>query len=583
MRRNGYARRVTPCSRARVLVLFCVVASLFGLITLKLFSLQVKQHQRFLERADRQHRRLIPLASRRGTILDREGRELAVSLEAASAFAQPTAVRDPGKAARELSRILRLPASEILKKLQDRKSFVWLKRRIDPDQAQAIKRLNLEGIHLIPESKRYYPKGELAAHVLGFVGTDDRGLEGLEYHYDALLGGGPRWVVSFRDALGRTIFREEEPNPGYDLKLTLDEFIQYIAERELKRAVEKAKALGGTVIVMDPRTGEVLALASFPTFDPNRYQAYPSASRRNRATVDVYEPGSTFKVIMAAAALEEGRVTPQERFYGEQGAIQVGRITIRDHEPYGWLTFGEVLAYSSNVGAIKVGMKLGKSLFYSYISSFGFGSPTGIDLPGESRGLIRRPKSWSEVSLGALSIGQEIAVTPIQLATAMAAVANGGVLVRPFLVKEVIAPDGRVLKVTKPLRIRRVLSETTARALTGLLKMVVTEGTGKLAALEGYEVAGKTGTAQKLDPATGRYSRTRLIASFVGFVPADAPRLLILVMIDEPQGEAWGGTVAAPTFREIALGALKYLKIPPSPGDTVHVASKAEHAVSRLD
>lgn len=583
MRRNTHAARAAPCSRARVLVLFCVVASFFGLVTLKLFSLQVQQHRQLLERADRQHRRLIPLASRRGTVFDRHGRDLAVSLEAASAFAQPAAVRDPRKTARELSPILRLPPSEILKKLQGGRSFVWLKRRIDPDQAQAIKQLRLEGIHLIPESKRYYPKQELAAHVLGFVGMDDRGLEGLEYHYDALLGGGPRWAVSHRDALGRIIFKEEDPSPGYDVKLTLDEFIQYITERELERAVEKAKALGGTAIVMDPKTGEVLALASFPTFDPNRYQASPPTSRRNRATVDVYEPGSTFKVIMAAAALEEGRVTHQERFYGEQGTIQVGRVTIRDHEPYGWLTFGEVLAYSSNVGAIKVGMKLGKSLSYSYISSFGFGSPTGIDLPGESRGLIRRPKSWSLVSLGALSIGQEIAVTPIQLATAMAVVANGGVLVRPFLMKEVIAPDGRVLKVTKPLRIRRVLSEATARALTDLLKMVVTEGTGTLAALEGYEVAGKTGTAQKLDPATGRYSRRKLIASFVGFVPASAPKLLILVMIDEPKGEAWGGTVAAPAFREIASGALKYLKIPPSPRDKVHVALKAEHAVSRLD
>ncbi|MBI3988818.1 MAG: penicillin-binding protein [candidate division NC10 bacterium] len=583
MRRNTHAARAAPCSRARVLVLFCVVASFFGLVTLKLFSLQVKQHQRLLERADRQHRRIIPLAARRGTILDRHGRELAVSLEAASAFAQPVAVKDPGKAARELSPILHLPPSEILKKLKDKKSFVWLKRRIDPDQARAVERLRLKGIHLIPESKRYYPKQGLAAHALGFVGMDDRGLEGLEYHYDALLGGGPRWAVSYQDALGRPIFKEGEANPGYNLKLTIDEFIQYIAERELERAVEKAKALGGTAIVMDPMTGEILALASFPTFDPNRYQASPAAARRNRATVDVYEPGSTFKVIMAAAALEEGRVTLQDRFYGEQGAIQVGRVTIRDHEPYGWLTFGQVLAYSSNVGAIKVGTKLGKSLSYSYISSFGFGSPTGIDLPGESPGLIRRPKSWSQVSLGALSIGQEIAVTPIQLATAMAGVANGGVLVRPFLMKEVIAPDGKVLKVTKPLRIRRVLSEATSRTLTDLLKMVVTEGTGKLAALEGYEVSGKTGTAQKLDQATGHYSRGKLIASFVGFVPAGAPKLLILVMIDEPKGEAWGGTVAAPTFREIALGTLKYLKIPPSPGDKVHVALKAEHAVSRLD
>lgn len=583
-RRRGRGSCESAFSRARALILFFLLASFFGFIILRLFSLQVNQHESFSEWADRQHRRPVPLTGRRGVIYDRHGRELAVSLETASAFAQSDEILDPKEAASKLSTILKLKPEEVLKKLESQKSFVWLKRRLDPAEAQAVAKLGLRGIHLVPESKRSYPKRELAAHVLGFVGMDDKGLEGVEYQYDHLLGGQPRWVVSFRDALGRVIFREEEAkSPSYDLHLTIDEVIQYIAERELSRAVAQSRAKGGTAIVMDPRTGEVLALANLPSYDPNRYQEAPLASRRNRAVTDTYEPGSAFKTIMAAAAIEEGIVRPEDRFYGEMGAIRVGGITIRDHERYNWLTFEEVIAHSSNVGAIKVGMKLGRSLYYNYISSFGFGSLTGIDLPGESAGMIRRPRNWSLVSLGSLSIGQEIAVTPIQMAAAISAVANGGHLMKPFIARVLTTPDGKPVKEFHPIRLRRVISEATARTLTDLLKRVVAEGTGKLAAVDGYQVAGKTGTAQKLDQATGHYSHSKLIASFVGFVPADDPRLTILVVVDEPQGEAWGGSVAAPAFREIAKAALKYLRILPSPGGASHVALRAYDAASRVD
>jgi cell division protein FtsI (penicillin-binding protein 3) len=329
--------------------------------------------------------------------------------------------------------------------------------------------------------------------------------------------------------------------------------------------VERSQAKAGSVVVMDPWTGEILALANQPTFDPNNYKKAGSFAKRNRAVADYFEPGSVFKVFLAAGALEEGVVRPSDRFHGEYGAITVGGVTIRDHEKYGWLTVREILSHSSNVGAIKIGQKLGKSLYYHYISSFGFGSLTGLDLPGETPGLIRRPKGWSALSLPVLSLGQEISATPVQIATAFSAVANGGTLVRPHVVRELRAQDGSVARRVEPVIIRRVVSQQTAQTLLGMLSSVVEEGTGKEAALDQYSVAGKTGTAQKVDPATGRYSQKRVVASFVGAVPVESPRLVILVTIDDPETLRWGAAVAAPAFREIARDGLQYLQAPPSP------------------
>jgi len=353
--------------------------------------------------------------------------------------------------------------------------------------------------------------------------------------------------------------------------LTIDEVLQHIAERELQRAVERSQAKAGTVVVMDPWTGEVLALANQPTFDPNDYRRAGSFAKRNRAATDYFEPGSIFKVIVAAGALEEEVVRPSDRFHGEHGAIEVGGVTIRDREKYGWLSVQEILAHSSNVGAIKIGQKLGKSLYYHYISSFGFGSLTGLDLPGETPGFIRRPKGWSTLSLSVLSLGHEISVTPVQIATAFSAVANGGTLMRPHVVRGLRAQDGSVSRHVEPVMIRRVISQQTAQRLLGMLRSAVEEGTGKEAALEQYSVAGKTGTAQKLDPVTGRYSPRQVVASFVGAVPAEAPRLVILVTIDDPETLRWGGSVAAPAFREIARDALKYLQVPPSPAREIRL------------
>ncbi len=560
--------------RRRILGIFLLLFLSLGGVAAKLFFLQIQQGDRLTEGATKQYQRRLPILSRRGTIYDRTGRELAVSLQVASVFAQPAAIEDPADAAERLAPILDQPAKEIQARLTSDKPFVWLQRHLDPPQAEAISDLNLRGIGLFPESRRYYPRQELAAHVLGLGGLDDRGLEGLEYQYDDLLGGQPQFVVAQQDALGRIIFRQEESRPQapiFDLTLTIDEVIQYIAERELARAVERSRAKAGTAIVMDPSTGEILALANQPTYDPNTYRKANSAARRNRAVTDAFEPGSSFKVILLAGALEEGVVRPGDQFHGENGAIEVSGVTIRDHEKYGWLTVRQILTQSSNVGAIKIGQKLGKSLYYHYISGFGFGSLTGMDLPGETPGLMRRPRGWSALSLSVLSLGQEISVTPVQIATAFSAVANGGNLVRPHVVRGLRAVDGSLQRQVEPVMIRRVISSETARTLLDMMRGVVEEGTGKEAALEEYSVAGKTGTAQKLDPATGRYSHQKVVASFVGAVPAERPRLVILVLIDEPETLRWGGSIAAPTFREIARDALKYLQVPPSPARDVRL------------
>ena len=570
--------------RRRVIVLFCSLAAALMVISGRLFSLQVYQYSDLVEAAKRQSSDRVSSVSRRGTIYDRNGRDLAISIGASSIGARPSQVVDPKRAAAALSAALSLPAEKILERLQTEKPFVWIKRSVSTEEAQAVTRLNLKGIESDTESKRFYPKQQQAAHLLGFVGTEDRGLEGLELQYDDYLAGKRKWLVQQQDARRRPIFREEAGGAqGSDLHLTIDEVIQYITERELEAAVTKSGALSGSAIVMDPFSGEILALANYPTFDPNAYTEASAFARRNRAVADYYAPGSAFKAIVGAGALEEKLVRPEDRFDGEGGAITVGGVTIRDHERFGIITFAEILAHSSNVGAIKVGMRLGKSLYYNYISGFGFGNLTKIDLPGETPGLVRRPKEWSALSLASLSIGMEISVSPLQMLVAMSAIANGGILVRPYVAKSIVAADGKVIIENAPMQVRRVISEATSRTLATVLKGVVTEGTGKEAAVEGFDVAGKTGTSQKLDPATGRYSRHKVVASFVGFVPVEQPRLAIIVTIDDPSTLRWGGSIAAPTFREIARDSLKHLGITPGTRERLRVAEGIRSATFRLN
>lgn len=570
--------------RGRIALLALVLITSLGVVAARLYSIQIIQHRDLGIRANGQYERLIPVTAKRGTIFDRHGRVLAISLDGASVFVHPGLVQDPRATASRLAKVLKIPAGAIRAKLKSDRPFVWVERKVDPDRAEGVSELDLPGVGLVPEGKRYYPKKTTAAHLIGFVGVDNRGLEGVELQYDSLLTGGPRSFLSSRvDALRRVVFREAEDSPAVsDLYLTVDEVIQHVAERKLEEAVRRSEARSGTVIVMDPLTGEILALANTPSYDPNEYGSFPLASRRNRALTDPYEPGSAFKTVLAAAALDEGVVRPADLFYGEDGIIEVAGTKIRDHKRHGWMTFRDVVAYSSNVGAIKVGMKVGKTRFYNYITSFGFGVPTGVDLPGENRGVIRRPPDWSGLSLSALSIGHEISTTPIQLLTAVSAVANGGHLVRPHVLKAVRHPDGSVEEI-QPFLIREVISPETAQTLTSIFTEVVARGTGREAAVPGFPVAGKTGTAQKLDRQTGGYSPTKVIASFVGYVPANNPRLAILVVIDEPRGRAWGGTVAAPVFREIAQEVLSYLAIPPVVPLEERVARRPDEASSRVN
>ncbi len=570
--------------RRRVIILFCSLTAALTIISGQLFSLQVFRYSELVRVADRQSSRRVPLVSRRGTIYDRNGRELAISLATSSIFARPSKVENPERTSAALSAALGLPVKKIRKLLHSEKSLIYIKRSASQEETEAVTRLKLKGIEFDVQSKRFYPKAQQAAHLLGFVGMDDRGLEGLELQYDAYLAGKRKWIMRQQDAKRRPIFREDAAEAqGADLHLTIDEVIQYITERELEAAVTHSGAISGSAIVMDPFSGEILALANYPTFDPNQYAEASAFARRNRAVVDYYEPGSAFKAIVGAGALEERLVQPEDRFNAEGGAIQVGGVTIRDHERFETLTFAEVMAHSSNVGAIKVGQRLGKSHYYDYISGFGFGNLTKIDLPGETPGLIRRPKDWSALSLASLSIGQEISVSPLQMLTAMSAIANGGNLVRPYVAKSIVAADGQVVRETAPMLIRRVISETTARTLATILKGVVTEGTGKAAAVEGFEVAGKTGTSQKVDQATGRYSRHKVVASFVGFVPVEQPRLAIIVAIDEPSTLRWGGSIAAPTFREIARESLKHLRKTPVDREPFQLAEGIRNAAFRLN
>jgi cell division protein FtsI (penicillin-binding protein 3) len=399
---------------------------------------------------------------------------------------------------------------------------------------------------------------------MGFAGMDGQGLEGLERRYDRYLSGEKQLIVLQRDALGRTVFpkglSERTPSPGHTLTLTIDEFAQYVSEKELNDAVISARAKGGMALVMDPKTGAVLAMALSPKFDPNAMSGMSADRWRNRIITDAYEPGSTMKVIVAAAALEERVMRPDSLIYGENGRIEIARTVIHDHEKSGWMTFAEVIQKSSNIGAAKIAMQLEEVRLYRYIKAFGFGEKSDIDLPGEMAGLT---KDWGRRSLASIAMGQEIGVTPLQLVTAISAVANGGWLMKPYVVSEIRDAGGHLVARMEPHVRRQPISTATARTLTDILEGVVTNGTGRKAAVPGYRVAGKTGTAQKIDPRTGAYSSSLLIGSFVGYVPAEDPRLAIVVVIDEPKAEAWGGVVAAPVFRRIAEQVLPYLGVSP--------------------
>jgi len=556
----------TPRSRAnhRLYILGGLLLLWLCVICLRLVYLQIFRYGDFQQRADHQQQRSINVSAKRGIIFDRQGNELAMSIMVDSAFAVPSEVPDLPNAISLITRITGEDARFVLADCRAHKTFCWVARKANAETIERIRALNLQGIHFQKESKRFYPKRELAAQVLGYVGTDDGGLSGIERGYDEQLRGQPGRMQISVDARKKWFARiEKEPEAGDNLVLTIDEKIQYIAERELEQAIKDTHAIAGTVIVENPRTGEILALANRPTFNPNIKKQIKNEALKNRAVSDVYEPGSTFKLVTISGALEERITRPEEVFDCQMGSIVINGMRIRDSKPHGLLTVSDVLAESSDVGAIKIALRLGEDRFYKYIRAYGFGQQTGIELPGETRGLTKPVNRWSKVSIGAISMGQEIGVSPIQLAAMVSTFANDGVWEAPRIVATTTPPS--IIPQTfvfRPEHERRVISAITAAQMRQMMRGVVLHGTGRKAVLEGYTAAGKTGTAQKVDPATGGYSRTKYVGSFAGFAPINNPAVTVAVILDSAVGLHQGGQVAAPVFQRVTQQVLEYLHVP---------------------
>lgn len=553
------------------------IAALFFLFTLGIFLLggrifwvQFVRGAELSEKAEQNRMRDEPVASKRGIIYDRNGNELAISVSADSVCAYPAdiiASRQEKEIAQKLAALLEMDEEKLLKTLTKKTSFVWIKRQIKSEQAQKIREMDLPGIRLTEESHRQYPNGIFCSHVLGISGIDNTGLEGIDNYYDELVGGSKGRIVIEKDAANRNIpeatHKYIDPVDGANLILTIDETIQYIVEREIEKVFKERGAKSAAVIVMEPVTGEILALASRPTFDPNNYGEYPKDNRRNFGINDAFEPGSTMKIITAAMAMEEKIVDGESRFFCP-GHTKVGKETIScaNHKAHGSQTFAQIVENSCNVGFVQVGLDIGMEKYFHYIDAFGFGKLTGIDLPGEAEGILVPQTRAKQIDLAVMAMGQANAVTSIQLTTAVAAVANDGKMVKPHLVKQIIDNNGKVIKKFEPEVVRRVISEETAHQLCLILEGEVTVGTGLNAYIEGYRVAGKTGTAQKIKPGGG-YLTNEHVASFVGFAPAVNPRLVCMVVVDAPQGYPYfGGWVAAPVFKNIMQDALHYLEVP---------------------
>ncbi|HEX5469092.1 MAG TPA: penicillin-binding protein 2 [Gaiellaceae bacterium] len=544
----------------RIRLLIAVFAGVFALALLRAGWLQAVRANALDKLATSQHRETIAVPPHRGTIYDRRGVELAVGTQATTVYANPRQIRDPRAAALAVENQLGLKAEKVYPLLADRsRGFVYVERQADPALASALQAKHIPGLGFYPEEKREYPQKRVGASVLGYAGVDNKGLAGVELELDKTLTGtrGEKTIV--KDPFGRTL-EVVDSKPGSDgrnVYLTLDHSIQGQVERVLSETRERWDAKSASAIVMDPKTGGILALAVDPGYDANRFPRVPQERQRNRAVTDTYEPGSTFKIVTISGALETGQVTPTSKFRLPP-TIQVADRKIHDAEPRGTetMTTSEILSRSSNVGVVTIAEALGRDRISDWIERFGFGRPTGIDYPGESKGIVLPPERWSGSTIGNVPIGQGIAVTPVQMVAAYSAIANKGIWTQPHLVERIGDHDAPA-----PAR-RRILTTKTADEVRHMLRKVVEEGSGTAAQVPGYKIAGKTGTAAKPD-ASGGYSTTNYVASFVGFVPAKKPRLVILVAVDEPRGAIWGGVVAAPAFAEIAKFALQYLEIPP--------------------
>ena len=573
--------------RARIAILGVGVLCVAALVLVRAFQLQVVGGDRLREMAEGQHLRRLRVSPRRGAIYDRHGAELAVSVDVNSVYANPRRLRamdqDPKMTARRLAAVLDVDPKQLAKRLATDRYFAWIDRHITPHEATRVVELDIPGVGLTTEARRYYPNRHLAAHLLGFTDIDGRGIEGVELAFENRLRGSDRRVEAIRDRRGQVVFADEMindlSNQGQNVVLTIDKAIQHIAERELALGVRTFEARGGSVVVMDPSTGEILAIANYPPFNPNEPSRHPTAHRRNRAVVDRFEPGSTVKAFTMAAALATGAVRPDQLINCENGVTRIGGRLLHDAHPYEWLTPTQILAYSSNIGTAKIALELGKRDLYRLFRRFGFGEPTDLGIPGETAGILHHYRRWYKIDVAAVSFGQGMSVTNVQLATAMSAIANGGRLMRPTLVRRITDGEGVTLEETKPQVRRQVVPRRVAK-LVGEMLTAVTEsgGTAMEAAVDGYLVAGKTGTAQKADYVHGGYAKDKWLASFIGFAPADKPAMVISVVIDEPVIAHYGGTVAGPVFRRIAEVTLRHMGVAPDRGRAVLAEMKEKPA-----
>jgi cell division protein FtsI (penicillin-binding protein 3) len=589
IRNRIHAPRAVPLKRLRFWLICLFFILWAAAISGRLFWLQIVRHQEFVARAEKQQRRTFEVAPRRGILFDRNGHELAMTVQVDSIYADPTAIDDKQTAAHALAAVVHTDPdddetteAQIAARLTSGRSFAWIARRVTPAVSAAVKALNLKGVYFDKEFQRFYPDNEIAAQVLGYVGIDDAGLAGLEQRFDAQLHGAPGRMYAAMDArrkvLGST---EREPQPGRNMVLTIDENIQFLAERALDHAMDRTKADNGTVVVQDVHTGQILALAIRPTFNPNQFRHSAPGLLRDHAVSDVYEPGSTFKLVTYSAALDQHVVTPDDILDCHGSVITVAGRVIHDDkgDHFGRISVHDALAHSSNVGAIEVAMKMGPERFYQYIRAFGFGARSGIELPGETRGLLSPLNRWSGSSIASIAMGQEVAVTPIQLSTMVSTIANGGVYLPPHILmptqpsatdpnQKGAAPQpapvrpGEEVPDPLPEGAHRVMATLSSAQMRKMMEGVVLFGTGKEAQLNGYSSAGKTGTAQKIDPATHKYSKTMHVASFAGFAPVNNPMIAVAVVIDNPRGNYYGASVSAPVFAEVAQQVLEYLGVP---------------------
>jgi cell division protein FtsI (penicillin-binding protein 3) len=568
--------------RLRWLVVWAVAAVWMVAVLARLTYLQLFSYREYLAKAQHQQQRIFEVSPMRGTIYDRKGRQLAFSLPMDSVFADPAEISDAELIARMLSRALNMPAADLETKIREAKTPVRLAKKLSPETVQRISDMNLRGVFFQKENRRVYPQRSLAAHVLGYVDVDERGIGGLEYSLDKQIRGRPGEMIVMADGHRRWYDRRSSAaETGASVTLTIDQSIQFIAERELAQGIEDTHAKAGEVVIQDPNNGELLAVANYPNFDPNDPASAPDDARMDRAVSAAYEPGSVFKVITMTGGIENGVVTPDDLIDCQMGSINVAGRIIHDWHPFGVLSVRGILANSSDVGSIKVALRLGAPKFYDTIRAFGIGQPTGIELPGENRGLLRPVANWSANSIGSLAIGQEVSVTPVQIISAISAVANGGTFYAPRIVREV--RDGEVPLSDELAPSHEVTDGKTAAEVREMMEDVVLEGTGKPAQLNGYTAAGKSGTAQKIDPATGRYSATQYNASFVGFAPVNNPVVTILVVLDSPIGAHHGGQVGGPVFKRIAEQVLAYMDVPhdvPTPSD-VTTAKNAQPSKGR--